>query len=183
MDIVAHALWANLAAELMTRRKRQAMRRQDRAWAMLGSVAPDFVAFFPYLVVSIFGSGGLLVNFLYRFGQEWHFILPGAESVTPPGWVLDIYSYSHSAFLWAVVVLLIYFMFRSFPFWLMGWGTHIALDVFTHEAGRFPTKLLYPFSDFYINATSWGNPVVFVGIYVALLLCYLAVYTRRTHNL
>lgn len=186
MDIVAHALWANLAAELVTRRKRVKMRRLERAWAMLGAVAPDFVPFFPYLLVSLFGSGGLLAYFFTRWNQEWGTAFMGhTAAVAPaiPPYVYEIYSYTHSALVWGVVTLVAFAIMRRVSFWQIGWGTHIALDVFTHDAGHFPTKVLYPLSEFHLNGTAWSNPLVFVCTYVALLLCYLAVYTRRTHTL
>ena len=186
MDIVAHALWANLAAELVTRKRKTHLRRRDRASAMLGAVAPDLIAFMPYLLVSLFGTGGLLGYALHRFGQEWGFAwATTALTGTPqpiPEYLSMIYSYTHSGLLWGLAALAVYLITRRMSYFLLGWGTHIALDVFTHDAGHFPTKLLYPLSDFHINATAWSNPVVFVGTYVALLLCYLAVYTRRTNS-
>lgn len=183
MDIVAHSLWANLAAEVITRKRKTTMRRRDRASAMLGAVLPDLIAFLPYLAVSIFGSGGLLTYALYRFGQEWGVDTSGLLTSVPqaiPHYLTTIYSYTHSGLLWGIAVLIVYLITRRMSYFLLGWGTHIALDVFTHDAGHFPTRLLYPLSDFHLNGTAWSNPIVFVGTYVALLLCYLAVYTRRT---
>lgn len=184
MDIVAHALWANLAAELVTRRRKQRLRRLDRAWAMLGAVAPDFLAFFPYLLASVFGSGGLLAYFFARWNQEWGTTFLG-YAVPPgiPGYVYEIYGYTHSAVVWGVAALLAWLLLRRLPLWQLGWGTHIALDVFTHDAGHFPTRLLYPFSGFHVDGVAWSDPLLFTCTYVALLICYLAVYTRRTHAL
>lgn len=184
MDIVAHALWANLAAELVTRRKKQKLRRLDRAWAMLGAVAPDFIPFFPYLLASVFGSGGLIAYFFARWHQEWGLaVLDRGIATAIPPYVYEIYGYTHSALVWGAVALVAILVIRRIPLWVIGWGTHIGLDVFTHDAAHFPTRLLYPFSEFHLDGTAWSNPIVFVCTYVALLLCYLAVYTRRTHTL
>jgi hypothetical protein len=185
MDVVAHALWANLAAEVVTRRTRTPLTKERRVNAMVGSVLPDLLAFAPYFVISLFGTGGLFRYAWFRFRQEWSGpivsdagIIASLAPVLPP-WMHELYSYTHSALVWLVLGLVLYAALKRVSFWWIGWGTHIALDVFTHDAAHFPTKLLFPLSDFHINATAWSNPVVFACTYVALLLCYLAVYTRR----
>lgn len=184
MDILAHALWANLAAELITRRRKESLTSRSRIGAMVGSIAPDLTAFAPYLFLSLFGAGNLLHYAWIRFGQEWLGYHEAAllPVYAIPEWVNTVYSYTHSGFLWVVIALALYLAVKRIPLWWVGWGTHIALDVFTHDADHFPTKLVYPLSDFHINATAWSNPVVLACTYVALLLCYLAVYTYRSRH-
>lgn len=189
MDIVAHALFANLAAQLITRKRKEALRRPQRAEAMLGAVAPDLVAFLPVLLASLTSGASLVAYAVKRFGEEWGTIAASSTAsllanATPhvPSYVGQIYSLSHSALMWGIVLVITYAIVRHVPFWIVGWGTHIALDLFTHDAGHFPTKLIYPLSDFHINATAWSNPVVFVCTYAVLLVCYLAVYRPRNRT-
>lgn len=189
MDIVAHALWANLAGQLITRRKKEKFKRAARASSMLGAVAPDLIAFLPGILSSLAAGASVVAYALYRFGQEWKAadttvaaeLLINATPHVPPI-VGFIYSFTHSGLLWLVAVGIAYVIVKRVPFFLVGWGTHIALDIFTHDAGHFPTQIIYPLSDFHINATAWSNPVVFVCTYAALLVCYLAVYRPRNRT-
>jgi|GEM_PF-5313892 len=189
MDIVAHALFANLAAQLISRKRKEKLRRVVRAESMLGAVAPDLIAFLPVLLASIGSGASLLAYAIKRFGEEWGEVAASSTSAllidaTPhvPAYLGLVYSFTHSGLLWAIMVGIAFLLVRRFPYWLMGWGTHIALDVFTHDAGHFPTKLLFPLSDFHLNGTPWSNPVVFVCTYAALLVCYLAIYRPRTRT-
>jgi hypothetical protein len=182
MDILAHALWANLAMEGIARKRKKPLTHRDRLATIMGSILPDLLAFLPYLLVSVVTGGGLIAYASARVGQEWGitWLTQGVALPTIPNIVYAVYGYTHSALLWLVVGLVIWLLVRRLsPMWV-AWGTHIALDVFTHDAAHFPTRLLYPFSEWHINATAWSNPIVLGCTYVALLLCYLAVYTRRS---
>ncbi len=186
MDVIAHALWANLAAEGIGRKKKVRPTRKQRVAAMLGSIGPDLSAFIPGILTSIAALPSLLSYALTRFTQEWgevQSVETAAALVEATPYVHPmigfLYGFTHSALLWLVVVGIAYLVVKRVPFWLVGWGTHIGLDVFTHDAAYFPTMLVYPISDFHINATAWSNPVVFGLTYAALLVCYLAVYRPR----
>ena len=181
MDSLAHALWANLAAQVLRNKQKKALPKKERIGAIVGGVMPDLVAFIPGFII---GGTNIIAYAWSRFLEVWGIsttIGDGVVTAVPvvPEIVGIIYSYSHSGLLWGIGAIALMLILKRLPLWWLGWGTHIALDVFTHDAAHFPTKLLYPFSEFHINATAWSDPVVLGCTYVALLVCYLAVYHRR----
>jgi hypothetical protein len=181
MDSLAHGLWAYLAAQVLRDKQKRVLTKRERIGAIVSGVMPDLVAFIPGFII----GGTNIISYAYtRFLEVWGItstIGEGVVTAAPvvPAIVGIIYNYSHSGLLWVIIAGVLYITLKRLPLWWLGWGTHIALDVFTHDAAHFPTKLLHPFSEFHINATAWSDPVVLGCTYVALLVCYLAVYHRR----
>jgi membrane-bound metal-dependent hydrolase YbcI (DUF457 family) len=70
---------------------------------------------------------------------------------------------------------------RRRRFWipLLGWWSHIAIDVFTHSAAYYPAPVLYPFSQRGFDGLAWNTPW-FLGLnYVVLAAVSLALWLSR----
>lgn len=57
---------------------------------------------------------------------------------------------------------------RSLWIPLLGWWSHIIIDVFTHSADYYPSPVLYPFTQAGFDGIAWNTPWFMVLNYVAL---------------
>lgn len=150
MDVVAHGLWGGA---LFGRKDKPHWRA-----AFLIGVAPDVLAFGPFLVSQI-GSTG------------W---------VAFPRYVHQSYDVTHSLVVWAVVTGAVWLFIRKSFVWVMGaWALHILCDIPTHSTDFFPTPYLWPLATPFHNGTPWARPVFLIGNYVAIGLVYAALRWRR----
>jgi hypothetical protein len=92
---------------------------------------------------------------------------------------MKLYSICHSLVIWlAVFLLLLVFGFKWMAIAWCGWGFHILLDIFTHSKKAFPTKILWPFSDFAFSGMAWSNKWFMIFNYVVILFLYLVFYFK-----
>ncbi len=147
MDIISHGLWGGIAFG----------RRRHFAIAFLFGMLPDLIAFGPF---SIYAQ----LNGIHFHRQ------PPLELI--PSWVFGLYNSGHSL----LVALPAYFIVRrvskGVSLCCLAWPLHILFDIPTHSAGYFPTKFLYPVSDFFINGRSWVSPVVWYPNVIMLIILY-----------
>ena len=61
---------------------------------------------------------------------------------------------------------------------LLGWWSHIVLDVFTHSADYYPSPVLYPFTQRGFDGIAWNTPWFLALNYAALLLTWLWILAR-----
>ena len=161
MDVIAHGLWTNLAYELAKKSKkiRQTIKPRDRWWMIAFGILPDAVSFGPYIVVSILGAGSLFSYAFGRFMALWGGTPVGAVTENTlgrpfaqpdpsliPEYVYHLYDYSHSLVIFALVFGLIWLIRKKPYIPLLGWGLHVAIDIFSHGAEFFPTPFLIPLS-------------------------------------
>jgi membrane-bound metal-dependent hydrolase YbcI (DUF457 family) len=135
MDVIAHGLWGGALFG----------RKNGIHWrlAALIGMAPDVVAFGPFLITQI-GS------------TSW---------IKFPRYVHQSYDVTHSLVVWAVVTGLVWILRKSFP-WVMGaWALHILCDIPFHSIDFFPTPYLWPLSTPFHNGTPWARLVFIVGNY------------------
>ena len=59
-------------------------------------------------------------------------------------------------------------MQRSLWFPLLGWWSHIVIDVFTHSADYYAVPVLYPFTERGFDGIAWTTPWLMVANYLAL---------------
>lgn len=152
MDIISHALWANLVFKEMPQKN----------WAIVFSVAPDIISF-----VRIMGK-----NF---FQKTMHFSDPPKSAF--PAIVIKLYNYTHSLAIWLGIFMLLKLI--GLDYWALafcGWGLHILLDIFTHTSEFFPTPILWPFSHFHFSGISWSNKWFMLFNYSVLTFLYLIFY-------
>jgi hypothetical protein len=151
MDVVAHGLWGGA---LFGRKNKRQWR-----WAFLLGVAPDVIAFGPFLVSQIGNSG-------------W---------VKFPHYVHQSYDLTHSLVVWCVVACVAWFFRKSFPWILGAWALHILCDIPLHSIDFFPTPYLWPFATPLFNGTPWARPAFILGNYLAIVAVYaVSAWFRRT---
>ena len=154
MDIISHALWANLIFKELP--------VEQRSLLAFFSVAPDLVSFL-----------GITVKTFFKKTMDYE---APALSAFPP-YVFKLYRISHSLVIWAGIFFVLYlFHFKLAALIFFGWGLHILLDVFTHTSSFFPTPILWPFSNFHFSGINWSNRYFMLFNYSVLFFCYLVFY-------
>ena len=167
MDIISHGLWGGVAFG------RKSKRNFWTAFAI--GMMPDLLAF----------SGPFLGNLLGGT-QGLHHSNGRPDATSIPAYVYNIYSFSHSLIIFAIVFFVAWIFFKK-PQWILGaWGLHILVDIPSHDASFFPTPFLWPISNFHINGINWGNPMIFFPNVVLLAVAYFAwsfVYLNRNSKI
>ena len=175
MDILAHGLWAGIGVTLIRRRHR--VSRRTAAVAIAMAVVPDLVQLIPFLTGALFAKDGVSVLHAYVMA------LPGFEPVLPPIVALlthHLHCIMHSAIIAAVVAFVVAPTTWSSWLPLLGWWSHIVIDVFTHSNDFYPVPVLYPFTQNGFDGLAWNTPWFLVVNYVTIVagMLYLA-GTRR----
>jgi LexA-binding, inner membrane-associated putative hydrolase len=163
MDIAAHALWAAVGVAALRRRRPVA---RGTAVALVGlAAAPDLAQLLPLLGAAAFGDAGWRVLWAYANA------LPGLHPVLPPRveWLAHhLHCTMHSALVAAAVTAVIVALTRSFWLPLLGWWSHIVIDVFTHSADFYPSPVLYPLTQRGFDGLAWNTPAFMAANYTAL---------------
>jgi len=171
MDTFAHALWAGTVLAAASRR---VPIPRGVALATLGmAVLPDLAHLLPLVA----GGGGLQTLVDYTLAR------PGTEPVLAP-WVAllahHLHCILHSAVIAGVATLLVLRWRRGMLVPLLGWWSHIVIDVFTHSADFYPVPVLYPFTQRGFDGLAWNTPGFQVANYSAIAVALLVlVLTRR----
>ena len=177
MDILAHGLWAGVGAVALQRRLR--LTRSTVAVTVGMALLPDVVHLLPSLGWALFGDGS------YAALRAYALALPGQEPVVPPLIGLlthNLHCILHSAVVAAAATLLLWAMLRRFWIPLLGWWSHIVIDVFTHSADFYPSPVFYPFTQWGFDGLAWNTPWFMVVNYAALgvaLVCLVRFRTPR----
>ena len=138
---------------------------------------PDLVHLLPSLLWALFGGGSFAALRAYALA------LPGYEPVVPPliGLLTDhLHCILHSAVVAGAVTLLLWGVVGGFWIPLLGWWSHIIIDVFTHSSDFYPSPVFYPFTQWGFDGLAWNTPWFMVLNYALLataLVCM--VYARR----
>lgn len=163
MDILAHALWAGIGVTVLRRRRPIA---PSTVAATVGLAAvPDALHLLPIIAWWAIGSG------------EWHAVLayavavPGQEPGLPA--MVNLLSHHlhcimHSAVVAGGVSVLLWALRRSLWIPLLGWWSHIVIDVFTHSAEYYAVPVLYPFTQRGFDGIAWNTPWMLALNYAAI---------------
>jgi hypothetical protein len=141
MDVLAHALWAGLGVAAM--RTRRPIPTRTVAATVALAVLPDIVQLAPLLWRAAI-SGDVAVLRAYATA------LPGLEPALSPSaafWTHHLHCVMHSAPIAALVTLISCLVLRRLWIPMLGWWSHIVIDVFTHSTAFYPVPVFYPFSD------------------------------------
>ena len=153
MDYLAHGIWSyNIFHRL-----------RNVGWAVFFGVLPDTLSWVPYVFYRIFTGQ-------FAFGK------PAVDQIPP--WVFTLYGISHSAIVAAGVIVLLWFVVKPFPWYVLAWPLHIAIDLFTHRREFLPTPFLWPVSDWAFPGISWAEPWFMVVNYTLMLGVLIYVLTR-----
>lgn len=178
MDILAHALWAGAGVVALRRRLPLAPRALVLTVAL--AVLPDIPHLLPLVAWSIFGDGSLAAV------QAYAVAVPGQEPLVAPGielWSHHLHCIFHSAVIASLVTAISWICLRTLWIPLLGWWSHILIDVLTHSADYYPSPVLYPFTRLGFDGIAWNRPWFLVLNYVSLLAAYLWLWrSRRTDS-
>lgn len=176
MDVFAHALWAG-AAVLLARRRWTIPARTATATVAL-AVAPDIPHLLPLVAWSALGGGNVASVTDYAIAT------PGQEPVMPPmiEWLShNLHCAAHSAIVAGIVTLLFWLMTKSLWVPLLGWWSHIVIDVFTHSKVYYPSPVLWPITREGFDGVAWTTPWFMVLNYLALAAIYFWLFRGRRH--
>jgi hypothetical protein len=166
VDIVAHLLWAGVGSAAAARHP--AINRGTVVATVLMAGMPDLLQFLPLLAWIVFGHGSMAALAGYATA------LPGQAPALPPlvGLVSHhLHCAAHSAVVAAGASVFVVLATRSLWFPLLGWWSHIVIDVFTHSAAFYPAPVLYPFTYRGFDGIAWNEPWFMALNYLALLGC------------
>jgi hypothetical protein len=177
VDIVAHTLWAAAGAAALQRR-RQLVRSTVICGLVLAAL-PDVLHLVPIVGWWLLGDGS------FAAVKGYAVAVPGQEPGLPPLvqlWSHHLHCVMHSAPIAAIVTLAAWLVRRSFWLPLLGWWSHIVIDVFTHSADYYAVPVLYPFTERGFDGIAWTTPWFMVVNYLALAAVgsWLLVTGRRS---
>jgi len=177
MDILAHTLWAGAGAVLLRRRMPVAPRTVA---VTLGLAAlPDLLQLLPIIGWWVTGGGSFEVLRAYAVA------LPGQEPAMPAMVMLlshHLHCIGHSAVVAGVVTLLLWKLRGALWLPLLGWWSHIVIDVFTHSADFYASPVLYPFTERGFDGIAWNTPWFLVLNYTALVGVGVWLLVTRTRD-
>ncbi|MBN8507065.1 MAG: hypothetical protein J0L57_00480 [Burkholderiales bacterium] len=174
MDVVAHALWAG--AGVMLARRRCAITPRTATATVALAALPDIPHLLPVVGWSAFGAGTAATVGGYTLAG------PGQEPALPP-WVEwlshNLHCVAHSAIVAGVLTLLLWLWTRSLWIPLLGWWSHIVVDVFTHSAEYYPSPAFWPITREGFDGWAWNTPGFMAVNYAALAATYWWLGRRR----
>jgi hypothetical protein len=174
MDILAHSLWAGAGVALLGRR-RPVSRRTAAATIGLAAL-PDVFQMLPVLAWWWIGGG------TFAAVRSFAIALPGQEPLLPPAVIFvshHLHCMAHSAVVAGVVTLLVWRLRHALWIPLLGWWSHIVIDVFTHSADYYASPVLYPFTDRGFDGIAWNTPWFMALNYLALIAVALGLWVAR----
>jgi len=149
MDTLSHALWG-----------RGLFGYRGHKWlAIFFGAMPDLFSFGILIIVRLFSG-----NYTYE-GP------PSLESI--PNWVFFNYDLSHSFITAFLCIGIVYFFNRALIFPMLAWPFHILLDFPFHSKEYFPTKFLWPLTDFSIDGIPWSNPEVWFPNMAGIIILFI----------
>ena len=155
MDIVAHGWWVSVGMGVAALAGHAPPDRRA-VGLMLGlAVAPDLVHLLPVAVGELQTTGSLGTV------RDYALALPGAEptmSATVEWFTHHLHCLFHSAVVAAGVSLALRVILRRWWLPLLGWWSHIVIDVFTHSATFYPSPVLYPLTYQGFDGIAWNRP-------------------------
>jgi hypothetical protein len=170
MDILAHGLWVGLGAVWMQRR--QPLDRKTVGLAVL----PDLAQLAPLVALALSSPEGWRV--LLAYAQA----LPGNEPPLSPlvaGLTHHLHCVMHSALVAGVVTGVLWCWLGRFWLPLLGWWSHVLIDVFTHSAEFYPSPVLYPLTYRGFDGLAWNTPWFLWANYLAMAGAALVLLARR----
>jgi hypothetical protein len=175
MDILAHALWAGVGTALASRKFR--VERRSAVLTIALAVLPDALQLLPIVWWVVFGAGSVAALNAYAMAS------PGLEPSMPPSVTFlahHLHCLMHSAVVAGAVTGVLWLIRRTLWIPLLGWWSHIVIDVFTHSTDYYPAPALYPITERGFDGLAWNLPWFLALNYAALsLTCLWLVLTRK----
>jgi hypothetical protein len=165
MDIVAHTLWAAAGAAAIHRHR--PLSRPTVVATLALAALPDLLHLLPIAGWWLFADGSFAALRGYASavpGQE-----PGLPALVQ-FWSHHLHCVMHSAPIAALVTAAVWAVRRAFWIPLLGWWSHIVVDVFTHSADYYAVPVLYPFTERGFDGIAWTTPWFMALNYLSLAL-------------
>jgi hypothetical protein len=148
MDTLAHGLWSFLLFH----------KQRWKYWALFFGLLPDLSSWTIYLFYNIITGS---------------FARGPPDPFNVPDWVWTLYGLSHSIFIFMIVFVALWLIFKKIQWIIIPWIIHILMDVPTHSREFLPTPFLWPISTWYFPGFSWGNGWFLIPNYSLLIIGYL----------
>ena len=163
MDIVAHTLWA--AAGVTVLHRRRALPRSTVVATLVLAALPDVLHLLPIAGWWLFSDGS------FAAVRGYAVAVPGQEPGLPA--MVNLLSHhlhciTHSAVVAGGFTLLMWMLRRSLWIPLLGWWSHIVIDVFTNSADYYAVPVLYPFTQRGFDGIAWNTPWMLALNYAAI---------------
>lgn len=163
MELIGHFLWTNLFSNYFLKKyKKEVNNKETIFWGIF----PDLISFGPLFFI-------LVLNYFKVFNFNYYFSF---------NLISFLYNFSHSFIFYFLCFFVIFFIKKKFYLESLGWFFHIFIDIFTHSKNFYPTKFLWPLSDFGFNGISWRNIYFLVFNYFVLLVVYGLIYIKKGQN-
>lgn len=166
MDILAHTLWAGAGIALWRRHApKQPIASRTTALTIGFAALPDLLPLLPVLAWWMAGAGSFDVLWAYAMAE------PDRASGLPVIVTLlsqNLHCAAHSAVVAGVVTLVVWKWRGALWFPLLGWWSHIVIDVFTHSADYYASPVLYPITERGFDGIAWNTPWFLALNYLAL---------------
>ena len=158
MDVFSHGLWGY-----------GLFGQRGLGWlALLFGMAPDLVSFGVLTIVK-------LIDGTYQFGKP--------DLAMIPAWAFIAYDCSHSLIVACLAIIIVWYFNKNVAFAMLAWVFHILLDIPFHSKEFFPTKFLWPLSEFSFDGTSWATPWIWFPNIAGLIILYIFIYRRKIHEI
>jgi hypothetical protein len=177
MDVFAHALWASVGIAAISRARPIETRT---VVATVGLAAlPDLAHPLPLIGWWLFGEGSASTLWAYALA------LPCQEPAMPPMVAMlahHVHCTLHSAIVAGSVTMLLWKILGRFWIPLLGWWSHVVIDVFTHSAEYYASPVFYPITQRGFDGLAWNTPWFMVVNYLSLGLCALWLIQHTRHS-
>ncbi len=127
-------------------------RHHPKVWQFVfGSMLPDYI--YVFLVGTLLVKGYITWT---ELGSISPGVLMSLVAIFP--WVIKIDLIGHSVIIWVVFFILSFLPgIKNFQSFIIGWGTHLLIDAFTH--GAYSNFYLYPLASYTIESpVSYWEP-------------------------
>ncbi len=174
MDILAHTLWTTVAARKanLAALKKGKPFKLNLIWTAFWGIFPDLFAFSIPFVIALWTilTGARTLQFFTTRNQ----VAAGLNLSH------DLYQYSHSLIIFAVIFLIVWAIRKRPPWVLLGWAFHILIDIPSHSLAFFPTPFLFPLSSYrFPYGIAWSNMLFMIINYSSLLIVWGSIFIKK----
>lgn len=168
MDLLAHAVWAGIGVAWA--RRRWVVSRRTAVGTVALAVVPDLLQGLPLLALVLAGAldGSALLHYATASPGQEPALSPTAALLTH-----HLHCIGHSAVIAGAATLLMWAWRRALWIPLLGWWSHIVIDVLTHSAAFYPSPVFYPFTYWGFDGVAWNKPWFLVLNYTAMAAALL----------
>jgi hypothetical protein len=174
LDIVAHGLWAGLGIAWAGKYHRINTKTK---MATIGlAVAPDLIHLLPLMIAAPFAANGLEIFTAYVNAS------PGFEPPLSPNLnqlTHHLHCVMHSALVAGAITAAVWLWLGRLWVPLLGWWSHILIDVFTHSAEFYPSPVLYPLTYWGFDGIAWNAPWFMSINYAVMTIVAYIIFLRR----